>query len=149
MTTRYVPMTTRRAPKDIDAYIGGFSPDVQSILERIRATVHAAAPGAEEIISYRIPAFRLDAVLVYFAAFKAHVGLYPPVSGDARLEKAVAPYAGERGNLRFPVDRPIPYALIARIVKHRVKQNRARVVASMRKKSQAKKRRPSRRNAPA
>jgi len=147
MTTRYVPMTTRRAPKDIDAYIGGFSPDVQSILERIRATVHAAAPGAEEIISYRIPAFRLDAVLVYFAAFKAHVGLYPPVRGDARLEKAVAPYAGERGNLRFPVDRPIPYALIARIVKHRVKQNRARAVANKRKRSQATKRRPSRRNA--
>jgi len=143
-----VLMTTRRAPKDIDAYIDGFSPDVQSILERIRATVHAAAPGAEEIISYRMPAFRLDGVLVYFAAFRAHVGLYPPVRGDPRLEKAVAPYAGTKGNLRFPVDRPMPYALIARIVKHRVRQNRASVIARKGAKSRAKKHRPSRRIVP-
>jgi hypothetical protein len=79
-----------------------------------------------EGISYAIPCFKLDGALVYFAAFSQHIGFYPPVKGDPRLEKAVAKYAGEKGNLRFPLDAPIPYALIGRIVKHRVKQNRAK-----------------------
>jgi hypothetical protein len=69
-------------------------------------TIRASAPDAQETISYGIPAFTLDGALVYFAAFKSHIGLYPPVSGDARLVKAVAPYAGEKGNLRFPLGRP-------------------------------------------
>ena len=90
---------------------------MQAILERIRSTIRRAAPGAQETISYQIPAFRLNGVLVYFAAFKKHIGFYPPVRGDAALEKAVSRYAGEKGNLRFPLDEPIPYALIARIVK--------------------------------
>jgi len=71
---------------------------------------------------------------VYFAAFKAHIGFYPPVRGDAGLEKAVTPYAGEKGNLRFPLDRPIPYRLIERIVKHRVKQTSAKAVSKATKK---------------
>jgi uncharacterized protein YdhG (YjbR/CyaY superfamily) len=118
--------TRHKAPKDIDAYIAGFAPDVQAILRRIRATVREAAPTAEEIISYRIPAFRLNGVLVYFAAFKNHIGVFPPVRGDAALEKAVSPYAGEKGNLRFPLDEPVPYGLIRRIVKLRVRQDQAR-----------------------
>jgi uncharacterized protein YdhG (YjbR/CyaY superfamily) len=64
--------------------------------------------------------------LVHFAAFKNHIGLYPPISGNAELEEAVSPYAGEKGNLRFPLDQPIPYALIGRIVEHKLKQNLAR-----------------------
>ena len=88
--------------------------------------VSRAAPNAQETISYRIPAFKLNGVLVYFAAFKKHIGLYPPISGDARLEKAVARYAGEKGNLRFPLDEPIPYGLIERITKLRVRQNMSR-----------------------
>jgi uncharacterized protein YdhG (YjbR/CyaY superfamily) len=113
----------------IDQYIEGFPPKVQTILRKIRQTVHAAAPEAEERISYRIPAFFLEGVLVYFAAFKNHIGFYPPIRGDARLEAAVAPFAGEKGNLRFPLDEPMPYALITRIVKLRVRQNRAKPAA--------------------
>jgi uncharacterized protein YdhG (YjbR/CyaY superfamily) len=106
----------------IDGYIAGCPPDVRGIIEKIRLTVRSAAPGAEEAISYGMPAFRLNGVLVYFCAFKRHIGFYPPVRGDAKLEKAVAPYAGEKGSLRFPLDQPIPYNLIERIVKLRVKQ---------------------------
>ncbi|HEY7879175.1 MAG TPA: DUF1801 domain-containing protein [Gemmatimonadaceae bacterium] len=74
-------------------------------------------PDAEEAISYRIPVFKRHGVLVYFAAFKNHIGIYPPVRGDAGLERAIARYAGAKGNLQFPLDEPIPYALIARIAK--------------------------------
>jgi uncharacterized protein YdhG (YjbR/CyaY superfamily) len=121
------------APKSIDEYIAAFSPEVQAILERVRLTISNAAPGAQETISYRIPAFTLSGALVYFAAFKNHIGFYPPVKGDARLEKAISGYAGEKGNLRFPLDRPIPYSLIARIVKLRVKQNLAKAAAKGKK----------------
>jgi uncharacterized protein YdhG (YjbR/CyaY superfamily) len=122
--------TGRAIPKNIDAYIAAFSPDVQTILERIRLTIHNVAPDAQETISYRIPAFTQHGVLVYFAAFKNHIGFYPPVSGDARLQKAIAPYAGEKGNLRFPLNQPIPYDLIERIVKLRVEQNLAKAAAT-------------------
>ncbi len=110
----------------IDEYIAGCSPAVRTLLKRLRATVKRAAPDAEEFISYRMPAFRLHGVLVYFAAFKNHIGLYPPIRGNAKLKADTAVYAGEKGNLRFPLDQPIPYALIARIVKFRARQNRAK-----------------------
>ena len=106
--------------KTIDEYIERAAPEAQPILRRIRATVARAAPDATEIISYSMPAFRRDRILIYFAAFRRHIGVYPPVRGDAALEKAVAPYAGPKGNLQFPLDRRIPYALIARIVKSRM-----------------------------
>lgn len=128
-----MPPSARTMPENIDAYIAGFSPEVQAILARIRSTIKATAPQAQETISYRIPAFTLNGMLVYFAAFPRHIGLYPPVKGDARLEKALAPYAGEKGNLRFPLDQPIPYRLIARIVKLRVKQNAAKAAAKAKK----------------
>jgi uncharacterized protein YdhG (YjbR/CyaY superfamily) len=115
--------TGRVSPQSIDEYIAAFSPEVRAILERIRLAIAKAAPEAQETISYRIPTFTLSGALVYFAAFKKHIGFYPPVRGDAGLEKAVAPYAGEKGNLRFPLDQPIPYGLIERIVRLRVKQN--------------------------
>ena len=114
----------RRAPKTIDEYIDRCAPQAQPILRRVRATIVKAAPDATETISYGIPAFKLRRILVYFAAFKHHIGLYPPVKGDAALEKAVAPYAGEKGNLRFPIERKIPYSLISRIVKFRATQSR-------------------------
>jgi uncharacterized protein YdhG (YjbR/CyaY superfamily) len=117
-------------PKNVDEYIASFSPDVQTILERIRLTIRQAAPDAQETISYRIPAFTLDGILVYFAAFKKHIGLYPPVRGDAKLQKAISTYAGEKGNLQFPLHQPIPYGLIERIVKLRVKQNLAKARTS-------------------
>ena len=113
-------------PATVDAYISGFPPDVQSILQRVREVAHQAAPEAQEIISYRMPALKQGGVLVYFAAFKGHIGLYPPVRGDAEIEKAIAPYAGDKGNLRFPFDKPIPYDLIARITALRLRQNLAK-----------------------
>jgi uncharacterized protein YdhG (YjbR/CyaY superfamily) len=115
------------AAKTIDEYIAGFSAEIQEILQRIRGLVHEAEPAAEEKISYRIPTFTLNGNLVHFAAFKNHIGLYPPVRGDAKLMKEISIYAGEKGNLRFPLDKPIPYALISKIVKTRVKENRERV----------------------
>jgi len=115
--------SVRAAPKSIDEYIAWFSPEVQAILEKIRLTIRNAAPDAQETISYNIPTFTLNGALVHFAAFKKHIGFYPPVRGDASLEKAASIYAGEKGNLRFPLDQPIPYDLIERLVKLRVKQN--------------------------
>jgi uncharacterized protein YdhG (YjbR/CyaY superfamily) len=113
----------------IDEYIAASPPPVRPILKEIRRTVRNAAPEAEELISYRMPAFRLNGILVYFAAFTNHIGVFPPVSGDAKLAAALAPYAGPKGNLKFPLDRPIPYNLIKRIVLLRVKQNLARANA--------------------
>jgi uncharacterized protein YdhG (YjbR/CyaY superfamily) len=121
------------APKSIDEYIASSPPDVQPVLQKIRATISAAAPEAQEVISYRMPAFRMHGILVYFAAFKAHIGLYPPVSGDARLKKALAPYEGPKGNLKFPLDQPIPYALIKRVVLLRVRQDLSRAAAGRKK----------------
>lgn len=113
-------------PRDIDEYIAAAAPVAQPMLNEMRRVVRAAAPKAEECISYRMPAFKQDGVLIYFAAFTHHIGVFPPVSGDAALEKAVAPYAGPKGNLRFPMDRPIPFTLIRKIVKCRLQQNLAR-----------------------
>jgi uncharacterized protein YdhG (YjbR/CyaY superfamily) len=112
--------------KDIDAYIAQFPPKVRAILKKVRATIRRAAPEATEVISYQMPAFKQYGILVYFAGWKEHVGLYPPISGDAALEKAAAKYAGPKGNLQFPLDEPIPYGLIERIVKLRVKQDAAK-----------------------
>ncbi|HXM35592.1 MAG TPA: DUF1801 domain-containing protein, partial [Pyrinomonadaceae bacterium] len=120
-------------PTSIDEYIATFSPEVRAVLEKIRLTIRDVAPAAQETISYKMPAFTLNGVLVYFAAFKNHIGFYPPVKGDARLEKAISGYAGEKGNLRFPLDQPIPFGLIEKIVKLRVKQNLAKAAAKRKK----------------
>jgi uncharacterized protein YdhG (YjbR/CyaY superfamily) len=122
-------------PQDIDGYVSQFSAETQAILERVRSTIRRAAPDAEETISYQMPAFRQHGILVYFAAWKKHVGLYPPITGDKALEKAVAPYAGPKGNLQFSLDEPIPYELIARVVKLRVKQDSAQAEAKRKKRS--------------
>ncbi len=120
---------TPSSPRNIDEYIEPFPPKIRTILERIRQTIRRAAPDAREKISYRMPAFELKGIVVYFAGFKNHIGLYPPVKGDARLYKALALYANEKGNLRFPLDRPIPYGLVAKIAKLRVQQNLAKAEA--------------------
>jgi uncharacterized protein YdhG (YjbR/CyaY superfamily) len=110
---------------DFDAYIAGQPPAVRPLLEQVRAAVRRAAPEATEVISYRIPAFRQRGVLVYFAAFKRHIGFYPPVQGDPELQAAVAPYAGEKGNLRFLLDEPLPLDLIERVTRLRLAQDLA------------------------
>jgi uncharacterized protein YdhG (YjbR/CyaY superfamily) len=109
---------------EVDAYIAAFPAPVRALLSKVRSTIRAAAPEAQEIISYRIPAYRQRGILVYFAGFKAHIGLFPPVRGNAALEKAVARYAGPKGNLRFPYAEPLPLALISRIVRHKLRQDR-------------------------
>jgi uncharacterized protein YdhG (YjbR/CyaY superfamily) len=126
-------MAKAQEPKDIDGYISLFPADVQRILERVRETIHDAAPDAKETISYKMPAFKLNGILVYFAGWQKHIGLYPPISGDKALEKTVARYAGPKGNLQFPLDQPIPYHLIHRIVKLRVKQDLAKAAAKRKK----------------
>jgi uncharacterized protein YdhG (YjbR/CyaY superfamily) len=120
-------------PKDIDSYISQFPADVQAVLQKVRATISQAAPEAKEVISYQMPAFKQHGILVYFAGWKKHIGLYPPISGDKSLEKAIARYAGPKGNLQFPLDEPIPYDLIERIVKLRVKQDAEKAAAKRRK----------------
>lgn len=134
---------TPPVPANIDEYIAGAAPAARPLLKEIRRVVHATAPEAEELISYRMPAFKQHGILVYFAAFKHHIGLFPPVSGDTRLEEAVEPYAGPKGNLRFPMDRAIPYALIRRLVKFRLKQNLARASAKPAKKPRSGKKPPN------
>ena len=117
----------------IDDYIAGFPPDVQAILQKIRTTVAKAVPRATERISYRIPAFALDGDVIYFAAFKKHIGLYPPVR-DPKLKKEIARYAGPKGNLQFPLTERIPYGLIGRIAKARARENAALAAAKRKKK---------------
>jgi uncharacterized protein YdhG (YjbR/CyaY superfamily) len=112
----------------IDEYIASAPAEVQPVLESIRAAVRKAAPSAEERISYRMPAFFQDGALVYFAAFKRHIGFYPPVR-DAALQPLVAKYAGPKGNLQFPLSEPMPVALITKLVKARIKENAARKAA--------------------
>ncbi len=121
--------TQRPAAATVDAYIAAFPPDVQAVLQQVRQAVRAAAPMAEETISYQIPAYKQAGILVYFAAFKNHIGFYPQVNGDPALEAAVAPYAGEKGNLRFPLAEPIPLELIGRITRYRLQQNLAKAAA--------------------
>lgn len=115
--------STRTNPANVDEYIASFPPQVQAVLQKLRQVVREAAPRAQEVISYRMPALKQNGMLVYYAAFRNHIGFYPPIRGDARLQKAASPYAGEKGNLRFPLDRPIPFDLIKRLTKLRAKQD--------------------------
>jgi len=119
-------------PGSVDEYIASFEPEVQAVLQKVRATVRAAAPGAAEVISYRMPALKQHGVLVYFAAFKNHIGLCPPIKGDTELEREASVYAGEKGNLRFPLDRPIPYMLIGALTKLRARQDAENVAGKRR-----------------
>lgn len=119
-------MKSSPEPSTVAAYIAAQPPKVRQALAKIRAIIRRAAPDADESISYRMPAYKLNGVLIYFAAFKSHIGMYPPVRGSAQLLKAVQPYAGPKGNLQFPFDQPIPYKLIERIAKEKVKQNLAK-----------------------
>jgi uncharacterized protein YdhG (YjbR/CyaY superfamily) len=125
-TSSKVAFRAKKGTGDVDGYIARFPAEVRRVLENVRKTIRRAVPGAEEVISYQMPAFRQHGILVFFAGWKEHIGLYPPISGHPALEKAVARYAGPKGNLQFPLDAPIPYDLIERIVKWRVKQNEAK-----------------------
>lgn len=125
----------------VDAHIAGFPANVQRLLRAVRATVRGAAPQAEERISYRMPALFQDGAVVYYTAFKHHIGLFPPVA-DPKVRARVARYAGPKGNLQFPMDQPIPHRLIATVVKARLRENAARVTAKAGKAKAAPKARP-------
>lgn len=124
-------------PKNIDEYIAGFPNDVQAIMQQIRATIREAAPDAEETISYQIPTFKLNGrYLIYFAAYKKHIGLYPAPRGVAEFEEAVSMYGAGKGTLRFPLDKPLPFELIAKVVNYRAAEIRAKATAQAPKRTQ-------------
>jgi uncharacterized protein YdhG (YjbR/CyaY superfamily) len=123
----------KAAGSPIDEYAAQAPPATRPILRKIRAIVREEAPGAEERISYRMPAFFDGGAIIYFAPFKHHVGMFPPVNGDAALEKALAKYRGGKGNLRFPLDQPMPYPLIRRVVRARLKALQAAQAAAKRR----------------
>ncbi len=111
----------RRTPADIDEYISWFPDDVRKILKKIRSTIKKAAPKAVESISYQIPTFKVDGkVLIYFAAFTKHVSVYPAHRDVDEFKDELKVYKGGKGTVQFPLDAPIPYDLIARIVKFRL-----------------------------
>jgi uncharacterized protein YdhG (YjbR/CyaY superfamily) len=120
-------MMRRESVSTVDEYIAGFPKPVQKILRTIRKTIRAAAPDAEESISYRIPTYKLDGPLIYFAAFKAHIGLYPvTASVKEQFKKELSGYESGKGTVRFPLDQPIPYTLIGKIVKFKRAQAKAK-----------------------
>jgi uncharacterized protein YdhG (YjbR/CyaY superfamily) len=119
-------------PRSIDEYIAAAPAEVRLVLQAVRCTIRQVAPAAEERISYRMPAYFLDGALVYFAAFKQHVGLYPPVR-DPSLQAQLARYAGPKGNLRFPLSEPMPLALIRRVVEARIREQALHKAAAARR----------------
>ena len=110
-------------PLNVDEYISTYPKDVQQVLLQLRALIKKAAPGATELISYRMPAYKLNFVLVYFAAHKNHIGFYATPTGHKAFIKDLAVYKSGKGSVQFPLDKPLPKALITRIVKFRVQQN--------------------------
>jgi uncharacterized protein YdhG (YjbR/CyaY superfamily) len=118
----------------IDEYIATFPEDVQALLEAVRATIKAAAPDAEERISYQMPTFFLSGNLVHFAALKNHIGFYPTSSGIEAFNDELSVYEGTKGAVRFPINRPMPMELISRIVRFRVAENLRRAEFKARKK---------------
>jgi uncharacterized protein YdhG (YjbR/CyaY superfamily) len=115
--------------EDIDSYIAEQVPDVRIRLEQIRQVVKTSAPKAEEVISYGMPAFKFHGMLVYFAAFKNHIGFYALPSGNEAFQKELSAYKQGKGSIQFPLDKPVPLALIKKIVKFRVKENLEKVTS--------------------
>jgi uncharacterized protein YdhG (YjbR/CyaY superfamily) len=124
-------------PKDIDEYIAGFPENVQELLEKLRVTIREAAPDAEEAIKYRMPTFTLNGNLVHFAAFKKHIGFYPAPRGIEEFKDELSAYKGAKGSVQFPLEEPIPFDLISRIVKFRVMNSLERAEAKGKKRSGA------------
>lgn len=110
-------------PDNIDAYIAGFPESTRQILEQVRQTIRKAAPQAVEKISYGMPAFVLHGNLVYFAAYEKHIGFYALPSGNAAFQKELSAYKMGKGSIQFPIDKPMPFDLIMKIVRFRVAEN--------------------------
>ncbi|MFT3822942.1 MAG: DUF1801 domain-containing protein [Chitinophagaceae bacterium] len=126
--------STKITYQDIDEYITVFPEDVQVKLQQMRTTINKAAPKAVEVISYNMPAFRLHGVLVYFAGYKKHIGFYPTGSAIAAFKKELSVYKGAKGSVQFPLDKPLPLALISKMVKLRVKENLEKEKSRLQKK---------------
>ena len=126
--------TQQPKPKNIDEYIAGFPPEVQEILQQIRATIREEAPDAAETISYQMPTFTLHGNLVHFGAFKQHIGFYPTPTGTEKFQAEIAGYQGGKGSIQFPLDKPMPFDLIRAIVKFRVQENLDKAAAKKQKK---------------
>ncbi len=120
--------------KEVDAYIKSFPKETQKILEDLRAAIRKAAPEAEEVISYQMPAFKYYGMLVYFAAWKNHIGFYPTASGIETFKKELSVFKGAKGSVQFPLDKALPLALVSKIVKFKVKENIERTKTKMSKK---------------
>jgi uncharacterized protein YdhG (YjbR/CyaY superfamily) len=126
--------TDRSAPTTVDAYIAAFPAEVQAILQQIRQVIHETLPGLGETISYAMPAFTLNGkYLVYIAAYKKHIGLYPAPTGVEEFQEAVARYGGGKGTLKFPLDKPMPFDLIRRVVQFRANENAEKAAAKEKK----------------
>ena len=125
--------------RTIDEYIAAFPEDTQALLQAVRATIHAAAPDAVERISYNMPAFAQEGNLVYFAALKHHIGLYPTSSGIAAFQQEISAYESSKGAVKFPKDQPMPLDLITKIVQFRVAENLNRAAAKSQRKAQRRK----------
>jgi uncharacterized protein YdhG (YjbR/CyaY superfamily) len=130
-------MVQKPPSPEIDKYISRFPEEVQAILEKVRKTIRAAAPNAEEIMNYGIPTFQLEGNLVHFAGFKNHIGFYPTPSGIEKFKKQLSKYDRAKGSVQFPLDQPIPYALIGKIVAFRVKENLEMAEAKRKKRKSA------------
>ena len=113
----------------VDSYIESFPKDVQKSLERLRATIKKTAPKAEEIISYNMPAYKQNGMLVYFAGYKHHIGSYPGVSPIIAFKKEISMYKNAKGSVQFPIDKPMPLDLVIKMVKLKVKENGEKVAA--------------------
>lgn len=109
--------------KNVDEYIAGFPAGTQRLLVQLRASVRKAAPDAEETISYRMPAYKYHGILLYFAAYRNHIGFYPMPSAIEAFKKELSGYKGAKGSVQFPLDKPLPLQLISRIVAFRMKRN--------------------------
>jgi uncharacterized protein YdhG (YjbR/CyaY superfamily) len=111
------------APSNVDEYIAAFPEETQKLLSQMRNTIKKAAPEAEEVISYQMPAYKYHGIVVYFAGYKKHIGFYPTALGIAAFKKELSVYKGAKGSVQFPVNEPMPLTLISKIVKFRIKEN--------------------------
>lgn len=127
-------MMKGKVAKNISEYISFFPKEVQADLKKIRETIRKAAPNAEEHISYQMPAYKLEGMLVYFAAYEKHIGFYPGASGVLHFKKELAKYDTSKGTVKFPIGEKIPFALITKIVKARAKENMEKAKAKNPKK---------------
>ena len=126
--------TNQTAPKTLDEYMAGFPNDVQEILKKIRMTIRKAAPDAQETVKYLIPTFTLKGNLISFAAYAKHIALYPAPAGNEEFRRELSAYRAGKSTVRFQLDKPIPFALVDKIVTFRVKEHLQRVAAQRKKK---------------